>query len=397
MQTFDKQSLSQRLRQIRKIPAHWARYKYSLFKFLVSVWMVPLIQLSALLFLRSRSAKEPVVLIITSRSKLMSQSFACLAPQLERAGVNVIYFSENHSKTRVLSKIRQIYAFFHACKYANFIFLDDTFLPVSYALKYKWLFRPRVVQIWHSAGLFKRVGLDVTKGRLATYLMKLNFRNFDLVVVSSEACRDAIAGFMGLERNKVVALGTSYTDRYFEAATDAKRQVINSDKRTLVYAPTFRGDAFKVEPSPAPQVARLLPQFESEFDCFISTHPHELIEFEQFKCYFALSDALGEIDVLITDYSSIAMDYMLANPDGRLVLFVPDLESYAPDVGFYVPLEWITPNIAYDEAGLQALLSSKLDDDYGAYREKYLTLCDGHATARLLEYLGLDQGKDRMR
>ena len=384
------------MRPIRRLRAHWKRYKYAIFKFLVSIWLVPLIQLSALLFSRSRNTEGPVALIVTSRSKQMSPSFYCLAPQLERAGIDVIYVSENHSNTSLFAKIRQIYAFFSACKYADFVFLDDTFLPVSYALKYKWLFRPLVVQIWHSAGLFKRVGIDVTKGRLATYLMKRNFRNFDLVVVSSEACRDAIAGFMGLGGHKVVALGTSYTDQYFDAAISTKRKVINSDRRTLVYAPTFRGDASKVKPSPAPQVARILPQFEGEFDCFISTHPHERKVFEQFKCHFALSDALGEIDVLITDYSSIAMDYMVANPDGRLILFAPDLESYALDVGFYIPLEEITANIAYDEAGLQALLSLKLDDDYDDYRDKYLTLCDGHATVRLLDHLGIDQCKNRV-
>lgn len=393
MQAANKEPLSLRLIRMRDLTAYWRRNKYPLFKFLVSVWLVPLIELLSFLFSPSKTSKEPAAIIISSRSEWMSPSFACLAPQLEQAGVRVIYFSNNHAKTSLVSKICQIYAFFGACKYADFVFLDDTFLPISYALKYKWLFKPRVIQVWHSAGLFKRVGLDVTKGRLATFLMKLNYRNFDLVVVSSEACRTAVAGFMGLQGDKIVALGTSYTDRFFDAGTTSERKVIKSSKRILVYAPTFRGDAFKVDPSPIPEVAQLLPRLEKEFDCFISPHPHEIVELGKFKCHFAIGDALSEIDVLVTDYSSIAMDYMLANPDGRLVLFVPDVESYTANIGFYVPLAEITSNIAYDETGLQEILSSKLNKNDEAYLEKYLTLCDGHATERLLEHLGLDQGR----
>jgi teichoic acid glycerol-phosphate primase len=286
-----------------------------------------------------------------------------------------------------MSKIRHIYRFFGLCKTADYVFLDDTYLPVSYALKYRWLFRPRVVQLWHSAGLFKRVGLDITSNWLDSFLMRLNFRNFDLVIVSAEHCRAPIAGFMGVDTAKVIALGTSYTDRYVASDTDRNRAPRGAGKKTVAYAPTFRGDAHKVKPSPAPSVATVFAKLEPGFECYISTHPQEDFVSEEFKPQFKLSDALSEIDVLITDYSSIAMDYMLANPQGELVLYVPDYGDYASSVGFYVPLEEVSENVAFNEADLIRILSSDLSGGFAAYQKNYLNRCDGKATDRLLEYL----------
>ncbi len=368
----------------------YARYKYPIFKFLMSFWLIPLVQVCAIVFSRkSENRNAPTALIVTSRFDQMSSSFSCLVPQLKKESVNVICHSVNHAKTGTISKIGHIYNFFSACKHADFVFLDDTFLPVSYALKSKWVFKPRVVQLWHSAGLFKQVGLDVTQGSLLRYLMKKNFQNFDLVAVSSEACRDAIAGFMGLDKERVVALGTSYTDRYFSGPSLSDKTACQPEKKTLVYAPTFRGDAFKVRASPIPQVKHVLQAVESDFDCFICPHPHEITDVGTYKYPVVLADTLDKIDILITDYSSIAMDYILANPSGKLVLFVPDVEEYEKSAGFYVPLADVSPHIAHDKAALTAAIQSNERHDYTLYSEKYLTLCDGNATARLLTYLGI--------
>lgn len=369
----------------------YVRYKYPVSKFLISFWLVPLIQICALAFgKKSENHNHPTALIVTSRSDKISSSFACLVPELEQNAVKVICHSTNQARTGSLSKIRHIYDFFATCKNVDFVFLDDTFLPVSYALKPKLFFRPRVVQLWHSAGLFKRVGLDIVSDPLLRTLMKKNFRNFDVVVVSAEACRDAIAGFMGLNKERVVAFGTSYTDRYFDVTLQSPAQTVaKSAKKTVVYAPTFRGDAFRVKASPIPQAKHVFQHFKSAYDCFICPHPHDATDPEDYTYPFTLADTLQDIDILITDYSSIAMDYILANPDGQLVLFVPDLEEYEKEAGFYVPLTEISPHIAYDKAGLIEVIAATTPHDFTSYKDKYLTLCDGKATARLISYLGL--------
>lgn len=366
----------------------YVRHRYPLFKFFASFWLVPIVQICAFFFSRrSMNSKAPVALIVTSRSHTMSPSFSCLVSQLEKESIKVICHSVNYVDVGAISKIKHIYSFFSTCKSADLVFLDDTFLPISYALKFKWLFNPKVIQLWHSVGLFKRVGLDVNQGSILNYLMMINFRNFDLVIVSSEACREVIAKFMGLNKEKVIALGASYTDRYFNDLNRPERKALTSLKKTVVYAPTFRGAAFKVQPSPIPQVARVFQALKQELDCFICPHPHEVADLGKYECPFVLADSLDKVDILITDYSSIAMDYMLANPNGKLILFAPDVEAYEKDVGFYVPLEEITLDTVYDEAALIDAICSDERSNHRAYKEKYLTLCDGGATARLIRYL----------
>lgn len=370
-----------------------AKHNYPLIKFVTSFWLIPLIQIFAWFFSFTKAEhSNPVAVIVTSRSYQVSPSFLCLIPKLENSSVKIIYHSAKYADLNLFSKIQHIFNFFRSCQHADFVFLDDTFLPISYALKYRWLFKPRVIQLWHSSGLFKRVGLHVCKSRLLFFLMKKNYLNFDLVVVSSEACRRDIANFMGLDKNKVIALGTSYTDRYFGESKRLKPDAYHSSKENIVYAPTFRGEPYKVMPSPIPIVHDVLLEVETKFDCYISAHPHDPVELNKFNCPFDLADSLPRIDVLITDYSSIAMDYILANPNGKLILFVPDFEKYHSDVGFYVPLNHITKYIAYNKEQLLSIITStKKSHDYSFYTEKYLTLCDGNSTERLVEYLGISE------
>ena len=83
------------------------------------------------------------------------------------------------------------------------------------------------------------------------------------------------------------------------------------------------------------------------------------------------------------------MDYILANPNGKLILFVPDLETYEQTNGFYVALEDVTPLIAYNATELVAAIHSDAGRGFDDYKDKYLTLCDGQATDRLLKYLSI--------
>ena len=365
------------------------RYAYPLTKFLVSIWMIPLIQICARVLASDRDAlaKQRVV-IVTSRSEYPSPSFACLIPALEDQAIDVVLHTFDYSKFGFIGKVGCIFRFFAASQDAKFVFLDDTFLPIAYASRWKWLWKPSIVQLWHSAGLFKKVGLDLHPRGILRWLMKINFRNFDLVTVSSEACRDAIAGFMGLDKAKVVALGTSYTDRYFDA-NDTLGQARRSGRKTLIYAPTYRGDAFNVSASPVPEMKRILPGLKSDFQCFICPHPHDPADPGAYVCPFSLATSLKAIDVLVTDYSSIAMDYLLANPDGKLVLFVPDLETFSETNGFYVSPDEVTPLLARNEAEFLDALNSCNGHVHSAYREEYLTMCDGEATGRLIDYLGM--------
>jgi CDP-glycerol glycerophosphotransferase len=110
----------------------------------------------------------------------------------------------------------------------------------------------------------------------------------------------------------------------------------------------------------------------------VSEHPHT-------------EDLLAAADVLVTDYSSLAVDQVSL---GRPVLFfVPDLDSYRDDVrGLAIPLDETAPGPVLRETGEIAAALLDLDAvkrEHAAARDafaaSYCALDDGAAAARVVD------------
>ncbi|WP_181258081.1 CDP-glycerol glycerophosphotransferase family protein [Vibrio splendidus] len=371
---------------------------YPLTKYLLAKVLVPLIQVVAWFTTPSKPKKKNrVALLVSSRTNTVSLSFRCLIPELECRSIEVDYHSCNYAELSFALKFRNIFYFFCRYKNADFVFLDDTFLPISFSLKYRFLSNAYIVQLWHSCGLFKRTGLDICKSNLSLFLSKANYSNYDLVSVSSEDCRRVIAGFMGINVANVKALGLSRTDSYFDYENlDRIKGHFHTNypaaksSKVVVYAPTYRGQAFNVESSPIPLVSDIFSQLDDDYLPFIVPHPHEVIHKNGYQLECDISSILHLVDVLVTDYSSLAMDYMIANPKGKLILFVPDIKKYNRQVGFYVDLNSITDNVIYDTQGLlTAITESSENYRFLKYKERYLNCCNGASTEQLLKHLDI--------
>lgn len=373
-------------------------YVYPLAKYLSAKLLVPIIQLMAWVFTsREVNRKEKRVLLVNSRSNYTTLSFDSLIPELKYRGVVIEYHLVDYSKLNGILKIKKMFYFFCQYKNADVVFLDDTFLPISFCLKGNWFSQARVVQLWHSCGLFKRTGLDLCKSKLSFILGKSNYRNYDLVSVSSESCRKSIAGFMGVDIKKVKALGVSRTDLYFDSSrrnestiSFEKKYPATSDKKVIIYAPTYRGQPFNVDASPIPIVSDTFCNLGNEYLPFIAPHPHEVVDNNVFSLNHNLSSILHLVDILITDYSSLAMEYMIANPRGKLILFVPDIAKYNHEVGFYVELETITNHVVTEcRQLLKVIVEDSQQSSFSSYKDEYLSCCDGSSTKRLLQHLEL--------
>jgi CDP-glycerol glycerophosphotransferase len=181
---------------------------------------------------------------------------------------------------------------------------------------------------------------------------------------------------------------------------------IDADRRVLLYAPTYRdhlrqgrtryrlGATLDVVALQAAlgddwtvlfrrhryAIGRLpaLPVGGVPFVHDVSEHPHT-------------EDLLAAADVLVTDYSSLAVDQVSL---GRPVLFfVPDLDSYRDDVrGLAIPLDETAPGPVLRETGEIAAALLDLDAvkrEHAAARDafaaSYCALDDGAAAARVVD------------
>jgi CDP-glycerol glycerophosphotransferase len=107
--------------------------------------------------------------------------------------------------------------------------------------------------------------------------------------------------------------------------------------------------------------------------------------------YPDIQDLYLVADAVVTDYSSVMFDY--ANTGRPMVFFTWDLESYRDELrGFYFDLEADAPGPLVRTTGevadaLQDLdrLTEQYAQRYAAFRERFCSLEDGHASRRVVQ------------
>jgi len=271
--------------------------------------------------------------------------------------------------------------------------------------KFHLLFFAKKIQIWHGVG-FKRIelmnmdsvlfknrngfvkflihGFRIIKGRYPKYEMVVSTSDFYSKNVFSKAFHTKKVFISGYPRNDIFF---SSFDRKWklnrlnsdEACMETVRNHRNIGKKVLVYMPTFRDTGGSIFSSNA-----------WDYDAFntfcrrnnyimvVKNHPHpdhekvvlnydNIINFDTECDIYPL---LRHSDLLITDYSSVYMDYLLLN---KPVIFYPyDMDEYVSknrDIQF--DYEWITPGpICLSQTEVQHQIHHILTDKCDVHRNK---------------------------
>lgn len=254
-----------------------------------------------------------------------------------------------------------------------------------------------VVQLWHGIPL-KRIGLDspattqVPKvpgapllRRAIAILYRAAAQRIRVLPAASHRARGRLESAFGLGDGRVVVTGEPRVDvlsagRPEEARRSASallRTVVGElpeSARTILYAPTWRDGASDPAVPTAAEWISILRVLE-DHDAILLVRSHPLGEggyapplpSRRVRTVGAaiLSDvtpALAAVDVLVTDYSSLAYDVGLLRMP---VLFLaPDSADYARTRGFYGRFDDVAgPDAAADWSGLLAQLVTLLSDD----------------------------------
>ena len=240
---------------------------------------------------------------------------------------------------------------------ASVVFLNDNFMPMAdlhIRAHAQW------VQLWHAEGAFKRFGLD-TPGLADDVRARVIRGNAKLrcVICSSASVAPIYASAFGVPEEKVLPLGSPRADAMIRAAGTAdaaafrKQYLGGTDKKIVLYAPTFRDDpeenkrllthfdfdAFRRElGSDYTLVLRLHPQFH---DVAVPDGVCDMTGFSDAGSLFAVSD------LLVTDYSSVCLDFALLGKP--CVFYAFDLDKYASDRSFYADYkEYVPGPVAQD-------------------------------------------------
>ncbi|WP_349426792.1 CDP-glycerol glycerophosphotransferase family protein [Microbacterium sp. LWS13-1.2] len=280
------------------------------------------------------------------------------------------------------------------------IVLDD-FYPLVYPLRIRR--GTRLVQVWHAAGAFKRVGHSRAGLPGGPTPGSRIHRNYTAATVSSPGVRADYAEAYGIPVERVHALGVPRSDVFFDTGRLQRTRTsvraaldVGPDVKLALFAPTFRGNgqlsAYAEESADWGSVAS---QLGPGWRVAVKQHPFTSRAASQLPSNVIdvshgteMNDLLAAADVLITDYSSVIFEFALLKRP--VVFFVPDLEEYTTSRDFYRPFsEYAIGPVVTEPAELARTIAHATVDSakLTAFLREFCGALDGHSSERIVRDL----------
>ena len=325
-------------------------------------------------------------------------SMQAMYSTLVQKGYKPLIYTANIGKMSWFSSIRFMRRFMKEYAGAGYVFICSYFLPVSSCKKNP---DTKVIQLWHSGGLMKKMGYD-TKEDIPEYYKGNVTANYDLVTVSSTVCERVWERALRLPKGITHATGLSRTDMYFDEQWNLKQTEKfyklypeAKGKKVVLYAPSFSGNAampqcFGIETG----IDKMMQKFSDDYFFIVRLHP--LLR-KKYPKFWTKKDAalpteclLPVTNILITDYSSVLFDYCIYKKP--FVLYCPDIEEYKSDRGLYVNIEDFPAPLTKSIDELEDVMRNRLffeydEEDYEGFCEKYMGMCDGKSSDRILNII----------
>ena len=284
---------------------------------------------------------------------------------------------------------------------SRFIFLNDNFFPLAFM---KFNSKNVIVQLWHAPGASKKFGGSVDlKSRK---ILKKISQNTDYLIVTSKKIKEYYGEAFQIPKTKIKSLGLPRMDFYFEnhdldkiKSEFCRKYNISDDKKIILYAPTFRdekeynnvfdfldlekfnqvlGDEYVL-------ALRLHPKIKDFYaeDISSSSQYIDVSNFENEQELLLLSD------MLITDYSSIMIEFAVLNKP--ILFFTYDLDSYLNNErGFYYDFKTTVPGpIVYSSDELiDTIKNNQFDKNkISEFVTTQFDEIDGQSSRRIVDFL----------
>lgn len=222
---------------------------------------------------------------------------------------------------------------------------------------------------WHGDRAFKHVAVSNDDSSVLAEA----YKNVDVLLSGSDYGDRVIREAMKY-KGEILKCGSPRNDLFFtdtkKVALEIKEKIgLNNRAKTLMFAPTFRGQGDGVEPLHFSKLLEDLEKRDSEpWQCLIRQHYKVPMQKKwtddtrivDVSAYSDMQDLLLISDVVISDYSSLVGDYaLLSRP---IILYVPDVEEYKAGKGLYFDIEKSPYVLAKNETELfDKILSFNLD------------------------------------
>lgn len=295
--------------------------------------------------------------------------------------------------------------------------------------KYYPLFFSRKIQLWHGSGM-KTVGLLKPKIMRLTFIERFylailgNHPSYELLILNSTTQKNTRA--KAFKYKDLLINGQPRNDVFFKKNVDPYLVGIDADVynkcikyknegyKLAAYCPTHRRPTETFLKLKDTLDVKRLNKFAVDNNIIfifkyhpktLKEHTYDLSETSNILEYRKTSDIyplLGKCDLMITDYSSIFVDYLLL--DKPVVFFPFDYKHYVnSERALQFDYEDVTPGkkcFTYNEfeAELKKIIIKGIDDYKKPRKEvlkKFFDTRDGKSCDRILEYIQQKKSKDK--
>lgn len=224
--------------------------------------------------------------------------------------------------------------------------------------------RTTTIQLWHGIPIKRICNFSKTANRKDMTSQIQQWNKFTYWICSSSTERDSISLCTGLPIDRVKITGYPRNDYLLERADAPNPCLLESypfmNKKTILYAPTWRMHSrVRFFPFDDFQIDRLVA-FLEENDAYLILRAHHaddilarngIVDYDPLngnrvfvlnrRQLMDVQELLPYVDVMVSDYSGIWVDYLLLD---RPIIFVPyDRDEYEEKEGLLYDYDTITP------------------------------------------------------
>lgn len=271
------------------------------------------------------------------------------------------------------------------------------------------------INLWHGMPL-KKIGRLLETGHSSNLEDEA-----EMTIVTSPVFRKVMADAFGISEEKVFVTGLPRNDALLKESHISEVLDIDKADKIIFWLPTYRNSCIgeiridgKTDGFGVTEV--LLQHFDelnnilkkNNYILLIKPHPMDEINKMSFpqspNIHVIKNDDLAErniqlyellsgCDILITDYSSVYIDYLIT---GKPIAFVcEDISEYGSSRGFCFenPLDYMPGEKIYDINGLinyfnnMDELNQKWKDSYEKVKDEFNLYCDSNSSRRVCETL----------
>ncbi|WP_368169342.1 CDP-glycerol glycerophosphotransferase family protein [Aeromonas sp. R4-3] len=310
-------------------------------------------------------------------------------------------------KSNVIVIQRESDAYLRYLSSAKYLINNVTF-PEYFIRKEKQVY----LNTWHGTPI-KFLGKDIKDSFLSHHNVTRNLLQATHVISQNDYTNDILMNrYDAAKLSTAIVAATGYPriDITMNQSSDEitklrQRLKVKNDEKIILYAPTWRGEHGKARFD----TTRLIDDLKimSSLGHKVLFRGHHMIEnllsglslpVQIVPQDIDTNQLLASVDLLITDYSSIAFDFLpLKRP---IIYYAYDLDEYLEERGLYFSLEEMPGHVCYIKSNLydtiQTSLKTTINDDDIRKLNYFCPHEDGKASARVIDMLFFGKRLDKI-